>query len=244
MTAIIPGRRTRTPRTAPANTAVAYLRVSTDQQAESGAGLEAQREAITRYALQRGFTVTQWHTDEAISGGVAPEARPGFSAALHALQNREASFLVASKLDRVSRSVKDAATLQERAQREGWTLHTADGTAGGDASPMGRALVGMASVFSELERGLISTRTKEALAARKAAGQQLGHPTTLSDEVLTRILEELSQGISLRRIAAGLMADGIRTGSGGTRWHANAVKRAAESGRGQQLAAVMFGGDQ
>lgn len=236
----IPGRRVQRRRTAPSGTAVGYLRVSTAEQAASGAGLDAQRAAITAYAEREGLQIIEWHQDAGISGGIAPAQRPGLADALHAMTTRRAGVLVAAKLDRVSRSVKDASELIDQAEREGWTLRTADGTVGGDHSPMGRAMVGIASVFSELERGLVSTRTREALAERKAAGVQLGQPTALPEEVLRRIISELSEGRSLRQIAAGLMADDIPTATGGAKWYPAQVKRAADSQRGQALAAVMF----
>lgn len=241
----IPGRRTRTPSTAPTTAAVGYLRVSTADQADHGAGLDAQRAAVADYAARHGLQIVGWHIDAGISGGVAPDDRPGMAAALDDLQARRAGTLIAAKLDRVSRSVRDAADLQARATREGWTLRTADGVAGGDDSPMGRAMVGVAAVFSELERGLISVRTREALAARRADGVQLGKPTTLDDSTIRRIILELSEGRTLRAIADGLMADGIKTGGGRDQWHAVQVKRAAESDRGREIAAALFpGGDQ
>lgn len=238
---LIPGRRTRKRSVAPADTAVAYIRVSTGEQADSGAGLAAQRRALADYAERHGLTILEWHQDAAVSGGVAPAQRPGMSAALDTMSKRRAGVLIASKLDRVSRSVKDAAVLADQADQEGWSLRTADGTIGGDDSPMGRAMTGIASVFSELERELIATRTREALAELKAAGVQLGQPTKLADEVLTRIIGELSQGRSLRQIADGLMADDIPTATGREKWYPQQVKRAADSQRGQALAAAMFG---
>ncbi|UQE74688.1 recombinase family protein [Gordonia sp. PP30] len=236
----IPGRRRRVSTSAPAGTVLAYLRVSTDEQAESGAGLAAQRAAIVAEADRQGWTITGWHVDEGLSGGLAPSKRPALAAALDVLANREAAILVAAKLDRVSRSMSDAAALLDRSAREGWQLVTVD-MAVDTSSPQGRAAAHMAMTFAELERGLISQRTREALATRKAAGVQLGRPTELDDDVLTRIITEASQGQSLRAIAQGLMADGIRTGAGKEQWHAPQVQRAMDSQRGQAIAAKLFG---
>lgn len=236
----IPGRRRRTRAEAPADTVVAYLRVSTDEQAVSGAGLEAQRAAITALAERRGWTITAWFTDEGLSGGLAPAKRPGMRDALAAVRNREAAALVAAKLDRLSRSMADAAAMLDRSEREGWQLVTCD-MAADTSTPQGRAAAHMTMTFAELERGLISQRTREALAARKAAGVQLGTPTQVPDEVLRRIITEAAEGRSLRKIAAGLMADGILTGSGKATWHAPQVQRALDCQRAQQLTTEMFG---
>lgn len=239
-TTAIPGRRTRTRTAAPSTVAAGYLRVSTADQASSGLGLEAQRAAVTAYAEAQGLTVCGWFTDAGVSGTVAPADRPGMGAALDTLADHGAGVLIAAKLDRLSRSNKDTAILLDRSHREGWRLVTADGTVGDD-SPMGRAMVGMSAVFAQMECDLISTRTREALAELKARGVQLGRPTKLPDAVLTRIITELSQGRSLRAIAQGLEADGIRTATGGDRWHATQVRRAADSQRGQIIAAALFG---
>jgi len=118
-----PRRRTRT---APAGTVVAYVRVSTDEQAASGAGLEAQRAAIAAEADRRGWTVVGWHADEGISGGKGVEHRPGLAAAIDAVESGRAAGLLAAKLDRVSRSVLDTASLMEQARRGGWELVTCD----------------------------------------------------------------------------------------------------------------------
>lgn len=239
MTTAIPGRRTRTRATADQTVAAGYLRVSTADQADSGLGIAAQRAAILDYAEREGLTVAGFYTDAGVSGSVAPDDRPGMAAALETLADHGAGVLIAAKLDRVSRSTGDTAVLLDRATREGWRLVTADGVAG-DNSPMGRAMVGMWSVFSQVERDFIAMRTREALAALKAQGVQLGRPTTLPDTVLVRILTELSEGRSLRAIADGLETDGIPTATGRGRWYPQQIKRAADSQRGQALAAALF----
>lgn len=241
MTTAVPGRRTRTRTAAPTTVAVGYLRVSTADQAGSGLGLDAQRAAINDAAERHGLTVTDWHTDAGVSGSVAPAERPGMSAALTALDGHRAGVLIAAKLDRLSRSVKDAAELMDRAEQSGWRVLTADGTVGADSSPMGRAMVGMSSVFAQMERELISARTREALAALRQQGVQLGQPTKLPDSVIVRILQALATGQSLRGIAADLQADNVPTATGAGKWYPAQVKRAADSQRGQALAAELFG---
>lgn len=235
----IPGRRRHTRAEAPADTVVAYLRVSTDEQAQSGAGLDAQRAAISAEADRQGWTITAWHCDEGLSGGLAPAKRPGLAAALATARSREAAVLVAAKLDRISRSMADATTLLRRSIREGWQLVTCD-MAMDTSTPQGRAAAHMLMTFAELERDLIGQRTREALAVRKAAGVQLGTPTQVPDDVLRRIITEAAEGRSLRKIAADLMADGTRTGSGKSTWHPAQVKRALDCQHAQKLAAEMF----
>jgi len=240
-TVSIPGRRTRTRTAAPTTVAAGYLRVSTADQADSGLGLDAQRAAVERAAAREGLTIAGWFTDAGVSGTVAPDNRPGMAAALETLADHGAGVLVAAKLDRVSRSTVDGLQLAERAQREGWRMVTADGFDSGDDSPVSRLMFSIQASVSQWERDTIAMRTREALAALKARGVQLGHPTTLSDDVLTRIITELSEGRSLRAIGQGLEADGIRTASGRERWHPQTVKQAAATGRAQAITAALFG---
>ena len=215
-----PRRRTRI---APEGTVVAYVRVSTDEQAASGAGLDAQRIAIEAEAQRRGWTVVGWHADEGISGGKGVEHRPGLAAAIEAVESGRAAGLLAAKLDRVSRSVLDTASLMEQARRGGWELVTCD-LAIDTSTPAGEATASMMAVFSQLERRLISQRTREALAVKKAQGVRLGRPSALPREVVARIVAAKAGGASLRTIAAELTTDVVPTAQGGAKWHASTVK--------------------
>lgn len=215
-----PRRRTRT---APEGTVVAYVRVSTEEQAASGLGLDAQRAAIAAEAQRRGWTVVETFADEGISGGKGVEHRPGLAAAIEAVESGRAAGFLAAKLDRVSRSVLDTAQLMEQARRGGWELTTCD-LAIDTSTPAGEATASMMAVFSQLERRLISQRTREALAVKKAQGVRLGRPSSLPREVVERIIAAKAAGSSLRTIAAELTADNVATSQGGKTWHASTVK--------------------
>lgn len=219
----------------PPGTAVAYVRVSTEEQAQSGAGLDAQRAAIIAEADRRGWTITEWFTDEGISGSKLASERPGARGALEAVTSGQAAALLIAKLDRLGRSVYDLAGLIRQSEHEGWQLAACDGTVD-TSTPAGRFHTHIMAGVAELERELISQRTREALAARKAAGMSLGTPTKVPDQVLLRIMRERGQGRSLRAIAAGLMADGIVTGSGNSTWHPPQVQRMLDCRRARVLA--------
>ncbi len=213
-------------RTAPANTAVAYLRVSTEDQAKSGAGLAAQRTKIEEEAARRGLTVVGWYSDEGISGK-AISNRPALAEAVAAVEAREAGSLIVAKLDRLSRSVSDASVLLDRANRHGWAILSAD-LAVDQTTPAGEAAASMMIVFSQLERRLISQRTKDALAAKRAAGVRLGRPSQTPAEVTARIVAASAEGKSLRLIAAELTEAGIPTARGG-QWRASTVRAVLQS---------------
>jgi DNA invertase Pin-like site-specific DNA recombinase len=199
---------------------VGYLRVSTEEQADSGAGLNAQRAAILAEAEHRG-----WHVvDMIVDAGYSAKdlRRPGIQLALKALKRGEADVLVVAKLDRLSRSLLDFTALMNQAQREGWALVALD--IGMDmGTPAGEAMANVMATFGQLERRLIGQRTKEALAQKRMAGVVLGRPRSMPDDVRARIIAERASGRSLQAIAGGLNNDGVATSQGGTRWHPSTV---------------------
>jgi DNA invertase Pin-like site-specific DNA recombinase len=152
----------RRPRTAEKPRVIGYLRCSTEEQADSRAGLEAQRMAILAEAQRRGWDEADltFVEDAGFSGKNLD--RPGIATALDALRHRRADTLVVSKLDRLSRSMLDFAGLMDRAGREHWALVALD--LGVDTStPAGEAMASVLATFAQLERRLIGERTNDAL---------------------------------------------------------------------------------
>src|SRR3954451_14995476 len=197
-----------------------YLRVSTDEQANSGAGIEAQRAAILTEAKRRGWTEAnlEWIEDAGYSG--KDTRRPGLRLALEALKRGEAAGLVVAKMDRLSRSLLDFTRIMAEAQRQGWALVALDCPAD-PSTPTGEAMASILATFSQLERRLIGQRTREALAVKRSEGVRLGRPVNLPASVARRIASENAAGRSLRSIAAGLNSDRVPTAQGGREWHAS-----------------------
>ncbi len=228
--------RTRRSRTAPAGTAVAYLRVSTAEQADSGAGLDAQRATVEAECARRGWTLTAVYVDAGASGK-SLDGRPQLAEALAAVDNGTAAALVVAKLDRLSRSVRDAAGLLERAQRAGWALVASD--LGVDTStPAGEAMANVMASFGQLERRMIGARTRDALAAKRAAGVRLGRPSALPSEVVERIVRAHEAGDGWSAIARALNADGVPTAQGGATWYPATVRKVCQ---GQDAARLLAG---
>jgi DNA invertase Pin-like site-specific DNA recombinase len=199
---------------------IGYLRVSTVDQAERGYGLDAQRFAIQAEVDRRGWEVT-WVEDAGRSG--RDINRPGISAALAALKRREYDGLVVSKLDRLSRSLKDFSDVLERAERQGWAVVTLD--LGIDTTtPTGELLANIMAAVSRWERRMIGQRTREGLAAARSKGVRLGGPIKLDPEIAQRIRASRLTGCSLRAIAGSLNDDNVPCANGGLRWHASSVK--------------------
>lgn len=220
--------------------AVAYYRVSTAEQGQSGLGMEAQQATVRAFAEARGWKLIAEHQD--VASGKS-DNRPGFLAAL-AECRRMGAFLVAAKVDRISRRAHALSALLE----EGIRPRTADMP---DADDL---MLRVYAAMAQRERELISDRTKAALAAAKARGTKLGgdrgnRPTTppdtraaaaaridIADRAAFRVMpaiRELREGgaASLHALADGLNTMGVPTPRGGT-WTATAVRRALARAEG------------
>ena len=200
--------------------AVLYHRVSTDEQAASGAGLDAQREATTAVCAYKGWTAAASFDDGGFSGKTTD--RPGLTAALDMLAAGEADVLVVAKLDRLSRSVQDFLSLMSKAQKQGWDLCIKDLDL--DTShPNARMVLTIMSALSQWEREMIGLRTKEALAVRKAQGVKLGRKP-VEPQLLARIKAMRMQPMTFAKIAAALNTEGVPTPQGGSKWWDSSVR--------------------
>jgi len=187
-------------------TVVAYTRVSTQEQAQSGLGLEAQRQAIAALCERRGWRLVCSFEDAGKSGRAIAK-RPGLQAALGAIESKQATTLVVASLSRLSRSVLDFATLSERSRREGWGLVVCDLV--DTTTPQGEALASVIATFAQLERRLIGQRTRDALAVRKQQGVRLGRPRSVAPADAGRAQRLRARGLTLCAIAARLTGLGL-----------------------------------
>ncbi|HLI12818.1 MAG TPA: recombinase family protein [Alphaproteobacteria bacterium] len=214
---------------------VAYYRVSTARQGRSGLGLEAQRKAVMDY-LNGGKWKLEGEYTEVESGKRTD--RPELSRAIGACRRHKATLVIA-KLDRLSRDAHFLLGLQ----KAGIEFVAAD------MPTANRLTVGIMALVAEEERRMISKRTREALAAAKARGVQLGSPDPhkgatigvpraavarkrkaqeFAASVLPAINELRTAGLSLRAIAKELTDRGIaspRGGSWGPQTVANVLAR-------------------
>lgn len=208
--------------------AIGYVRVSTAEQATSGLGLDAQRTAIVAACKHRGWELRAVHEDAGVSSGA--RNRPGLDAAEAACAASPGAVLVVARLDRLARSLIAYAGLLDRAQRHGWRLLALDAPDTDTAA--GEAMQGVVAIFAQLERRLISERTRDALAAAKARGVQLGRPVEVPDEIRAEILQLRRRRWTATRITAHLEAQGIPAPRG-DRWHTATVTRIVARAGGQ-----------
>jgi DNA invertase Pin-like site-specific DNA recombinase len=154
-------------------TMVGYLRVSTEEQAHSGLGLDAQRDTIQRYADAHRWDLI-WYADEGLSAKSLD--RPQLQAALarlHVLpKRRDVDGIVVAKLDRLSRSVHDFSGLLKLAAARRWSVVAID--PGVDTStPTGKLVANVMMSVAEWEREVIGERTSVAMQAAKRQGRHM-----------------------------------------------------------------------
>src|SRR5439155_25083712 len=107
--------------------------------------------------------------------------RPGIAEVLDMVESRVADGLVVARLDRLSRSLLDFASLMDRARRKGWSVAALD--LGVDTSrPSGEMVASVMASFAQFERRLIVQRPKEALAVKRVQGVRPGRPRTITAE--------------------------------------------------------------
>lgn len=209
---------------------MAYYRVSTVKQGQSGLGLEAQRAAVLAHAKAQDLELVDEFTE--VETGTRKRARPQLAAALERTR-RAGGVLLIAKLDRLARNVVVVASLMESGVR----------FVAVDMPEADNLTIHVMAAVAEREAALISSRTKAALAARKARGLTLGKPENLTQEarqagaaaIRTAAVNAMrpakayaqnlrGQGHSLREIAARLQGHGFSTRQGGD-WSAVQVKR-------------------
>lgn len=211
------------------NDMIAYERVSTVEQADEGAGLAAQRTAISREAEYKAYNIVKWCSDPGRSG--KDTNRPGLVEAFDLIAAGHARGIIVSKLDRLSRSLLDFAGMMNYARKGGFNIIALD--LGLDlATPTGEMMASILAVFAQFERRVIGQRTRDGLAEKRAEGVILGRPSGISTEHLDKIVEARREGMSLRAIADFLNNAGAATPQGGKQWYASTVKGALESQAG------------
>lgn len=255
--AAIPGprRRRRKGATAPLaeGKAAIYLRVSTDEQADpglNGGSLESQEARCLALCEARGLEVVRVFTDAGASGGTL--ARPALAQLRESVSAGEVAAVVVYAVDRLSRSQADTLSLLAELEAHGAGLAAASQPFD-TTTPTGRAMLGMLSVFAELQRSEIRERTKAALRSKRGRGEAVARaPFGLIRDgagfavdpqtwpTVARILSERGEGRSCQTIADELNGDGVPTStatrgearglvSGPGRWHAATVAAIARN---------------
>lgn len=208
--------------------AIGYRRVSTQNQASSGLGLEAQQTAIDTAAARLGLTLVSVFTDAGFSGSLGVEYRRGLADSLNVLQRGD--VLLVAKRDRIARDAFLAVLVERAVAKKGARIVSAAGEGTETDDPAAVFTRRILDAVSELERSLIAARTRAAMREAKARGQRVGRipfgwqlapdgrMLVLHDEEqqTLRLLRRLrALGYAQRDIADELNRRGIKTRQGG-----------------------------
>lgn len=201
----------------------AYIRVSAAEQGKSSIGLVAQRRRIQEQAQVRGWGELTWVADEGGSGKSLD--RPALAGLLDRISAGDR--LVVAQLDRLSCSTLDFAQLLKRSSDDGWSVVVLELDLD-TSTAIGRFAISILAAAAELEHGLISERSAQALQAAKARGKRLGVSNRhIAPEILEAIVElREKEHLSMAEIANRLDAEGIPTVRGGARWYPSTVRAA------------------
>ena len=216
---------------------VAYIRVSTEKQADRGVSLEAQRTKCKAYASLYDLEVVEVVADAGASAKSLQ--RDGLARALKMLTDGEADALLVVKLDRLTRSVRDLDTLISRyfAGDRFALLSVSENI--DTRSAAGRLVLNVLASVSQWEREATGERTAAALAHKRSKGEYTGgrapygwrvaedgvrlEPCQAEQAIIAAAVDLRANGLSLRKVGASLAAEGLLPRSGGD-WHAKTVR--------------------
>jgi DNA invertase Pin-like site-specific DNA recombinase len=220
--------------------ALGYVRVSTDEQAREGISLEAQEAKIRAYAELNDLELIDVVVDAGLSGKNLN--RPGVKRLLAACAAGDTEAVIVYKLDRLTRKTKDLLFLVEDVfAARGVQFHSLSEKID-TTTAQGKFFLTLMGAMAQMERDLISERTRDALAHKRAQGQKTGgdvpfgydatddgHLVALPEEQgAIRFMRRLrGMGLSLRAVAARLEARGYSPRRGGS-WTAIGVSRVLE----------------
>jgi site-specific DNA recombinase len=207
-----------------ATKAVGYIRVSTEEQAATGHGLEVQDRAIRSFAESQGYTLVNVVSDPGVSGAKRPEDRPGFQRILELAKARNFSVLLLWKFDRLARNLLFSVTAaHELKEQYGVVLRSVTEPID-TATPMGAMIFAILASFAAEERRVITGRTlagkKEKAARGGFAGgaSPLGYKRDLQGgllieeaeaNIVRQIVTMRENGLSLQAIAAAMNDAGV-----------------------------------
>lgn len=215
---------------------IVYVRVSTDKQADKGISLEAQEEKARAYASLYDLDLIEVIIDAGESAKTLD--RPGLQRALSMLKTGKADALLVVKLDRLTRSVVDLGKLIETYFAPGKAALMSVSEQIDTRSAAGRLVLNILASVSQWERETIAERTRDAMRHKQANGEYIGGEAPygfklvdgelIDDEAEQEVIQKAkayhAKGLSLRKIAAELDKQGIKTRRGSI-FAANQISR-------------------
>ncbi len=227
------------------NRAIGYVRVSTGSQEEDGNSLAQQTRRIQRYAEYRGLRIRSRDIiqERGVSGGVPIYDRPSGALFLERVESGRYAHVISTRVDRMFRNVADAIATIDDLSSLGISIHLLDfqGQALDTGSATGRGLLQVVAAFAEMERGLISERTRDGMAYLRqnllrftrslygwnvTDGNRLVPSWNEQNQIDYMHWQMEANGISATAVARSLNTRGIRGKEGGA-WQASSVLNTA-----------------
>jgi len=217
-------------------TAIGYVRVSTEDQASEGVSLDAQKARVAAWCLANDYQLTTVLVDAGLSGGRA-DNRPGLQSAIDQACKTKSALIVYS-LSRLARSTKDTIAIGEKLDKAGADLVSLSEKID-TTSAAGKMIFRMLAVMSEFEKDQISERTKMAMNHKKSCMERVGTIPfgfdlsgdgialfeNENEQATIKVIHELrARGLSLRDIAMELSEKNYLTKKGNAKWTHTAVK--------------------
>ena len=221
-----------------ASRAVGYLRVSTEEQAATGHGLDTQEKAVRAFAESQGYDLVEVLTDAGVSGATKPTERPAFGRVVALAEAGALDVLLVAKIDRLSRDIRHAmTTVSDLAEQHEVAFRSVTESVIDTSNPMGRTFFAIFAGMAENERFVIRDRTAGGRVVKAGKGGFAGGKAPYGYEkdlqgglrvvedqakIVRRIYRERRQRRTLQTITDGLNADRIPSPSGGE-WQVSSV---------------------
>jgi site-specific DNA recombinase len=236
-----------------ATKALAYVRVSTDEQAAHGHGLDVQERAVKAFAESQGYDLADVIRDPGVSGATRPADRPGFGRILELAGSRSFSVLIVYRFDRLAREIRYAVTTaSDLAEQYGVGIRSVTEPID-TATSAGKMMFAVLAAMAEAERDVITERTKGGRIAKATDGgyacgrvpygyehDREGGLRVVPEQaaIVRRIFRERRQ-LKLKEIAAGLNRDGIAAPKGGE-WQVSSVAYVLDNPRYRGVSEYLF----
>jgi len=214
--------------------AYGYTRVSTEEQAKEGISLETQKAKIQAFASLKDLNLVEIITDEGVSG--KDLNRPGVQRLLDIVKDKGTEAVIVYKLDRLSRKTQDLLFIIEDIFKKGDTRFFSLTEQIDTETAIGKFFLTIMGAMAQMERELISERTKANLAYKKEIGDSLGHVpygyqrdkgklirNEQEQKIILRIKRLKRDGKSYKKIAEILNEQGILTRNKDAKWHDSTV---------------------
>jgi DNA invertase Pin-like site-specific DNA recombinase len=209
---------------------IGYCREKPHEFQPLALNLKDQEKAIRKECTKRGYELVALYSD---AGLPETQGRPALSAALASLNDGNGSILMVTKLDRLTRSMHVAARVLASAERGGWAIVALD-SAVDTTSTEGSALIQVLALFDEMERKLLGEREVKPEFTIRRPPPRLGRPSTLSPDIVERIVEQRKNGATWAAIADQLNEDAVPTAQGGKQWYPATVRHVANAAEAKQ----------